>query len=358
LVEFIDLFSGIGGMRIGFEEAGCECVFSSEIDRHAQDTYETNFGERPIGDIRDITSDQIPPHDILIGGFPCQPFSIAGVSKLSSMGREHGLIEETRGTLFYEISRILEHHQPKAFLLENVKGLIWHGNPLHKVEGLGAKRIESLLEEFGSRRNAVNATEGELQRVHGIGEVLSKRIRNSRTFPIINQILESLGYNVTHKVISSANFVPQRRERVFIVGFLQDVKFGFPDPPDQKPVLADILEEDVDPKYTLNDHLWNYHQERKKMQKEKGNGFGYRMFAPNDTSGTLPARYYKDGADILLEQPGGNPRRLTPRECARLMGFPDDFVLNKSEVQAYKQLGNAVVPPLVSMIAKSMVKHL
>lgn len=304
-MDFIDLFAGIGGMRIGFERAGGKCVFSSEIDRHARDTYEENFTERPHGDIRLIEAEEIPPHDILLAGFPCQTFSIAGVSKLSSMGLAHGLIEDTRGTLFYEISRILEHHRPRAFLLENVKGLLWHD------EG--------------------------------------------RTFTKISEILQSLGYEISHKVISSVGYVPQRRERVFIVGFNDGTDFQFPSPPERETKLADILLAEVSPKYTLNDHLWNYHQERKRIQKAKGNGFGFRMFSPEDTSGTLSARYYKDGADILIEQEGMNPRRLTPRECARLMGFSDEFILNDSEVQSYKQLGNAVVPPVVELIAREMM---
>ena len=309
MTDFIDLFAGIGGMRLGFEGAGARCVFSSEIDKYAQDTYEENFGERPLGDIREIAAEELPPHDVLLAGFPCQTFSIAGVSKLSSMGREHGLIEETRGTLFYEICRILEHHRPRAFLLENVKGLLWHD------EG--------------------------------------------RTFRTIEESLEDLGYATSHRVISSVSFVPQRRERVFIVGFNDGTKFDFPVPEERRTRLSDILQEVVDQKYTLNDHLWNYHQERKRIQREKGNGFGYRMFSADKTSGTLSARYYKDGADILLEQGGRkNPRRLTPRECARLMGFPDDFVLNGSEVQAYKQLGNAVVPPVVEMIAERIDFHI
>ena len=345
-------------MRLGFNHPETSCVFSSEIDKHAQDTYQMNFGVRPQGDIRKIPAEKIPSHDILLGGFPCQTFSVAGVSKLSSMGREHGLIEQARGTLFYEIVRILKHHSPRAFLLENVKGLIWHGNPLQKVDGLGDKKIHDLLKKFGSRKKIVNAPREELKEVYGIGEILSRRIRNSQTFPKIIEILESLGYNVTHKVISSVNFVPQRRERVFIVGFLDDSVFKFPEAPENNSTLSDILEENVDSKYTLNDHLWNYHQERKRMQKIKGNGFGYRLFSREDTSGTLSARYYKDGADILLEQEDMNPRRLTPRECARLMGFPDDFILNSSEVQAYRQLGNAVVPPVVELIAGELIRHI
>ena len=358
MTDFIDLFAGIGGMRLGFEKEGGNCVFSSEIDTHAQDTYEENFSERPFGDIRGIDSESIPSHDILLAGFPCQPFSIAGVSKLGSMGRDHGLIEQTRGTLFYEISRILEHHKPRAFLLENVKGLLWHGMPLKKIDGMTDKKIDALMERFGTRSRIVNASDTQLQEVPGIGEALSRRIRDSRTFPRIRETLESLGYTVTFQVVSSVNFVPQRRERVFIAGFLNGESFEFPKPDNRITALKDILERDVDPKYTLNDHLWNYHKERKRMQKQKGNGFGYRIFSDEQTSGTLSARYYKDGADILLHQSGKNPRKLTPRECARLMGFPDDFKLNKSEVQAYKQLGNAVVPPVVEMIAKAMIMSL
>ena len=257
-----------------------------------------------------------------------------------------------------EISRILEHHKPRAFLLENVKGLLWHGMPLKKIDGMTDKKIDALMERFGTRTRIVNASDSQLQEVPGIGEALSRRIRDSRTFPKIREILESLGYTVTFQVVSSVNFVPQRRERVFIAGFLNGVSFEFPKPENRITALKDILEMDVDPKYTLNDHLWNYHKERKRMQKQKGNGFGYRIFSDEQTSGTLSARYYKDGADILLHQSGRNPRKLTPRECARLMGFPDDFKLNKSEVQAYKQLGNAVVPPVVEMIAKAMITSL
>ena len=304
MFRFVDLFAGIGGMRLGFDSLGGECVFSSEIDTHARETYQSNFNELPHGDIRKIAVEDIPEHDLLVGGFPCQPFSIAGVSKLSSMGRGHGFLEETKGTLFFEICRILEHHKPKVILLENVKGLTWHD------EG--------------------------------------------RTFAKITSTLESLGYTLSHKVINSKNFVPQRRERIFIVGFNDGTKFEFPELPDNLPVLKDILEKSVDGKYTINDHLWAYHQERKRKQKEKGNGFGFRMFNEDQSSGTLSARYYKDGADILIEQIGQNPRKLTPRECARLMGFPDDFKLNKSENQAYKQLGNAVVASLVSHLAKAI----
>jgi DNA (cytosine-5)-methyltransferase 1 len=306
LFKFIDLFAGIGGMRIGFDQLGGECVFSSEIDRHARVTYALNFNENPEGDIREIKAESIPSHDLLLAGFPCQPFSIAGVTKLSSMGLEHGFLDETKGTLFFEICRILEHHKPRAFLLENVKGLTWHDK--------------------------------------------------GRTFYTIKKTLEELGYTISWQVINSKNFVPQRRERIFIVGFNDGTEFQFPELPDDLPVLGDILEKKVDDKYTINDHLWNYHQERKRIQKEKGNGFGYRIFNRNQSSGTLPARYNKDGADILIKQRGKNPRKLTPRECARLMGFSETFVLNPSENQTYKQFGNSVVTSLVSHLAKSVIE--
>ncbi len=306
MFRFIDLFAGIGGMRIGFDLQGGKCVFSSELDIHARATYALNFNDTPEGDIREIEAENIPPHDLLLAGFPCQPFSIAGVSKLSSMGLEHGFLDETTGTLFFDICRILEHHKPRAFLLENVKGLTWHD------EG--------------------------------------------RTFDTITKTLKELGYTIKYQVINSKNFVPQRRERIFIVGFNDGTEFEFPELPDDLPVLGEILEKKVDQKYTINDHLWNYHQERKRKQKEKGNGFGYRIFERNQSSGTLPARYNKDGADILIKQRGKNPRKLTPRECARLMGFPETFILNPSENQMYKQFGNSVVASLVSHLSKSIVE--
>jgi DNA (cytosine-5)-methyltransferase 1 len=355
IFTFIDLFAGIGGMRLGFDECGGTCIFSSEMDPHARDTYEANFSETPEGDIRGIDAEMIPEHDILLAGFPCQPFSIAGVSKLSSMGEEHGFLNETKGTLFFDICRILEQHNPRAFLLENVKGLLWHGNPLEKINGVGPKRIKALLKHFGSRSSVRYASEEKLREVPGIGKILAKRIHESRTFVKIMKTLKGLGYTVKWKVINSKNFVPQRRERVFIVGFNDGTEFEFPDTPDDLPVLRDILEKKVDEKYTINDHLWNYHQKRKREQKEKGNGFGYHVFNHSQSSGTLPARYNKDGADILIEQEGKNPRKLTPRECARLMGFSEDFILNKSENQMYIQFGNSVVVPLVALIASAMV---
>ena len=224
------------------------------------------------------------------------------------MGLEHGFLNETKGTLFFEICRIIDFHKPSVVFLENVKGLKWHDK--------------------------------------------------GKTFRTILFTLEKLGYEVSWKVLNSKNFVPQRRERIFIVGFRGGHKFKFPQLPDNDFVLADILEEEVDKKYTINDHLWKYHQERKRKQREKGNGFGYRMFHSDQTSGTLPARYNKDGADILIYQESKNPRKLTPRECARLMGFSEDFILNKSENQSYRQFGNSVVVPLVTHVAKSIVSEM
>ena len=355
MFKFIDLFAGIGGLRLGFDELGGDCVFSSEIDPHARDTYQSNFNEVPHGDIRNVPAEDIPEHDLLLAGFPCQPFSIAGVSKLSSMGREHGFLDQAKGTLFFEVCRILEHHRPRVVLLENVKGLLWHGNKLEKIPGLGSIKIERLLRHFKSRRRIFFATEKELMEVRGIGRHLAKEIHENRTLVKIMRSLEELGYSVKWKIINSENYVPQRRERIFIVGINDGTEFEFPSPPEHLPVLADILERHVDEKYTINDHLWAYHQKRKTEQKQKGNGFGYRIFDKNQSAGTLSARYYKDGADLLLSQSGKNPRKLTPRECARLMGFPDSFKLNKSEIQSYKQLGNAVVASLTSHLAEQIV---
>lgn len=321
MYDFIDLFSGIGGMRKGLEEAALaadtrvSCVFSSEIDKHARETYLANFpeGPEPEGDIRGIAHDNIPPHDILLAGFPCQPFSIAGVSKLGSMGREHGFLDETRGTLFHEIVRILKHRKPQAFLLENVRGLEWHDD--------------------------------------------------GNTMDVILRSLRGLGYSVpTPKMYSSERFVPQKRERIFIVGFRDGTQFQFTDIPEKEenPVLRDILQSKPADKYTLRDNLWQYHQERKAHHKEKGNGFGYRSFGRGDVAGTLSARYGKDGADLLIRQRGKNPRMLTPLECARLMGFEGpkewrQFKIPVSNPQAYKQFGNAVVPQVVAHIAKDML---
>jgi DNA (cytosine-5)-methyltransferase 1 len=306
---FIDLFAGIGGLRMPFDKIGGECVFSSEIDKFACETYEANFGEKPSGDITQISEEDIPLHDLLVGGFPCQPFSIAGVSKYNSLGWDHGFKHDTKGTLFFDIVRILRHHKPRAFLLENVRNLKSHDR--------------------------------------------------GKTFTVIIETLEKLGYTVTTKVIDAKLVVPQHRERVFIVGMRDADEYEFPYIEGSERVLSDILlpAEEVDDKYTLSNHLWNYLQEYKEKHRRKGNGFGFGLVTPDSTTRTLSARYYKDGSEILIDQPGKNPRRLTPRECARLMGFSEEFEIPVSDTQAYKQFGNAVVSSLVDEFAPSICQH-
>jgi len=306
--KFIDLFAGIGGLRIGFDKLGNECVFSSEIDKFARQTYEANFGHTPEGDITKIEADEIPPHDILLGGFPCQPFSLAGVSKYNSLGWGHGFNHEVKGTLFFDVVRIIDFHKPKAFLLENVKNLKSHDK--------------------------------------------------GKTWKVIEKTLTELGYNIHTKIIDAKLVVPQHRERVFIVGFKDDVDFEFPEIEPLNKTLGDILEKSVLEKYTLSDHLWKYLQDYKEKHRKKGNGFGFGLVTPQDTTRTLSARYHKDGSEILLHQPGSNPRRLTPRECSRLMGFPKDFKIPVSDTQAYRQFGNAVVASLVAHIANSIIESL
>jgi DNA (cytosine-5)-methyltransferase 1 len=307
---FVDLFAGIGGMRLGFESHGnCRCVFSSEIDRFARETYRSNFGEEPSGDIVRIPSEDIPAHDILVAGFPCQPFSIAGVSKYESLGRGHGFRDRTKGTLFREIVRILESHRPTAFLLENVKNL----------------------------------------RSHDRG----------RTWQVIRGALEDTGYRVEAKIIDARRVVPQHRERIFIVGFRdRTLPFNWPEIPDRRPRLRQVLDAGVDPRYTLSSKLWDYLRDYARKHRERGNGFGYGLADPDGVTRTLSARYFKDGSEILIAQDGGNPRRLTPRECARLMGFPDTFRIPVSDTQAYKQFGNAVVVPVVGILAGAIIDAL
>lgn len=305
---FIDLFAGIGGMRLAFEEAGGRCVFTSEWNKFSQQTYQANFGELPEGDITKIPASDIPDHDILVGGFPCQPFSIAGVSKKNSLGHLHGFEDETQGTLFFDIARILKEKRPKAFLLENVKNLHSHDK--------------------------------------------------GKTFQIILKTLrDKLGYDVHYRVIDGKSSVPQHRERIFIVGFSEPMEFEFPEIPDKKLIVRDILEKNVDKKYTLTEGVWNALQRHAKNSKAKGNGFGYGMTNIDGIARTLSARYYKDGSEILIPMgEGKNPRRLTPRECARIMGFPESFKIVVSDTQAYRQFGNALVVPLVTQIAKQIVK--
>lgn len=331
--KFIDLFAGIGGLRVGFESIGGQCVFTSEWNKFSQQTYRENFDDTHEinGDITKIHEAEIPVHDVLLAGFPCQPFSIAGVSKKNSLGRAHGFADETQGTLFFDVVRILRHHQPKAFLLENVKNLLSHDK--------------------------------------------------GNTFRVIQHALDELGYDIDHKVIDARHWVPQHRERIFIVGFRRDVptRFSLDDvilPQGRKPVLKDILHPEdgtetpeepftldgkakVSPKYTLTPNLWRYLQDYAAKHKAAGNGFGFGINGPESVARTLSARYYKDGSEILIRQDGGIPRRLTPRECARLMGFDrkgsnNPWKIAVSDTQAYRQFGNAVAPPVAIAIAEAM----
>ncbi len=311
--KFIDLFAGIGGIRLAYQLEGGKCVFSSEYDKFAKQTYERNFGEVPFGDIKEINEYEIPDHDLLLAGFPCQPFSIAGVSKKNSLGREHGFLDETQGTLFFDIARILKAKKPKAFMLENVKNLKSHDK--------------------------------------------------GKTYRIIIRTLGELGYSVFDKILDGKYYVPQHRERIIIVGFRNDLfpnnqSFKFPDNPESKHMLKTILEPNVAEKYTLTDKLWNYLQMYAKKHKAKGNGFGYGLADLEGVSRTMSARYYKDGAEILIPQENKNPRRLTPRECARLQGFPKEFRIDVSDNQAYRQFGNSVVVPLMNAVAKELLKTL
>ncbi|MEK3883644.1 DNA (cytosine-5-)-methyltransferase [Paenibacillus sp. PL2-23] len=332
--RFIDLFAGIGGLRKAFESIGGKCVFTSEWDLACRKTYQTNYEcDHPVnGDIRDVDLNDMPQYDVLVAGFPCQPFSIAGVSKKNSLGRPHGFHDATQGTLFFDVAQMIEHHRPKAFLLENVKNLVSHDK--------------------------------------------------GNTFKVILRTLkEELGYHVDFRVIDAKYFVPQHRERIFIVGFRDDVGFAFNDMalPQSGPKLGSILhpengtevpeppyteepESRVAEKYTLSDRLWEYLQNYAEKHRAKGNGFGYGLFGPDDIARTLSARYYKDGSEILIRQEGKNPRRLTPRECARLMGFDkpgqQSFVIPVSDTQAYKQFGNSVAVPVVEKVAAHMLPYL
>lgn len=332
--RFIDLFAGIGGLRRGFDVLGGKCVFTCEWNAYAQKTYRANFqdGDDHIfhGDITTIAAQDVPQHDLLLAGFPCQPFSIAGVSKKNALGREHGFKCEAQGTLFFDVARMIEHHRPQAFLLENVKNLVNHDK--------------------------------------------------GKTFDVIHRTLtQELGYSVQWKVINAKAFVPQGRERIFIVGFREKNDFAFedivlPDPMNGPRLGAILHPEDgselpdghftsgematVSPKYTLTDHLWEYLQDYAEKHRMKGNGFGFGLNGPDDVARTLSARYYKDGSEILIRQKNRNPRRLTPRECARIMGFDkpgeSGFKIPVSDMQAYKQFGNAVVVPVVEAVARHM----
>ncbi len=316
--RFIDLFAGIGGLRMGFDHIGGRCVFTSEWDLKSNETYRANFPDNHEieGDVRPFAEDpeRIPPHDVLLAGFPCQPFSIAGVSKKNALGRPHGFMCDTQGTLFFDTAQIIAHHRPAVFVLENVKNLERHDK--------------------------------------------------GRTFTtIMHALREELGYHVQSRVISSQPWVPQKRQRIFIIGFRDPTEFRFDDlelpDPELGPKLGSILESEVDPKYTLTPHLWKYLQDYKKKHAAAGNGFGCSVFGPKDVARTLSARYYKDGSEILIAQKGTRPRRLTPRECARLMGFetpeqPFHIPASVSDTQAYRQFGNAVVPLVSKFIAQAL----
>lgn len=328
---FIDLFAGIGGIRLGFESIGGKCVFTSEWNRWSKETYQANFGtgELFVGDIVPYPAQEVPDHDVLLAGFPCQPFSIAGISKKNALGRPHGFECTTQGTLFFDVARIIEAKRPKAFMLENVKNLVSH-NKGHTFE------------------------------------------------VIINTLRDELGYQVFWKVIDGQAWVPQHRERIIIVGFREETDFSWDDLiiPDTKFVLSSILHPEdgteaaeppyttgtkgkVHRKYILTDHLWKYLQDYAAKHKAKGNGFGFGLVTKNDVSRTLSARYYKDGSEILISRGGKkNPRRLTPRECARLMGFDDSYKIVVSDTQAYQQFGNSVVVPVIKAVAKVMEPYI
>lgn len=331
---FIDLFAGIGGLRQGFENAGGKCLYTSEWNTFSKKTYLQNFGDHHpfTGDITAVDASSIPTHDILLAGFPCQPFSIAGVSKKNALGKPHGFACATQGTLFFDVARIIAECRPKAFLLENVKNLVSHNK--------------------------------------------------GHTFKVIYDVLKNeLGYDVHYRIIDARHFVPQHRERIYIAGFAKTCAFSFDEVkinnPD--PALSTILHRvdgseaylphdgeryfnhetrKIQKKYTLTQHLWSYLQNYANKHRLKGNGFGYGLVGPKDTARTLSARYYKDGSEILIAQEKGIPRRLTPRECARLMGFPDSFQIPVSDTQAYRQFGNSVVVPLIHSIAKAMIPYI
>jgi len=327
---FIDLFAGIGGIRLGFEAHGGHCVFTSEWNAFSQKTYLANFPQDTrhlfVGDITQIDENDVPNHDVLLAGFPCQPFSIAGVSKKNALGRPHGFECATQGTLFFDVARIIAAKQPKAFLLENVKNLLSHDK--------------------------------------------------GNTFKVILQTLrDELGYHVYYKVIDGQRFVPQHRERIILLGFRDKTEFSWNDLalPTQSPRLASILHPQdgsetaeepytigeqavINPKYTLTPKLWDYLQAYAAKHRAAGNGFGFGLVTGDSVARTLSARYYKDGSEILVSQgESKRPRRLTPRECARLMGFPDTFKIPVSDTQAYRQFGNSVVMPVIREVARIVV---
>ena len=333
--SFVDIFAGIGGMRLGFESVGGECLFTCEWNKYSQQTYRANFGDEEIaGDIRQVRPQDVPRHDVLLAGFPCQPFSIAGVSKKNALNAPHGFACEAQGTLFFDLAQLIGYHKPKAFLLENVKNLVSHDR--------------------------------------------------GRTFRTIRSILaDELGYHISYRVLDAKSWVPQHRERIFIAGFRDDNDFdldqmALPEPSDA-PVLRSILHPEdgsetaephftnghwgkVSDRYTLSEHLWDYLRRYAEKHRQQGNGFGFGLVGPDDTARTISARYYKDGSEVLVRQAEQCPRRLTPRECARLMGFDEPseshFRIPVSDTQAYRQFGNAVVVPVVRAVAAHMQPYL
>lgn len=314
---FIDLFAGMGGFRLAMQAQGGKCVFSSEWNAYSQKTYFSNFGDMPFGDItKEITKSYIPEQfDILCAGFPCQPFSIAGVSKKKSLGRETGFKDKTQGTLFFDVADIISRHRPKAFYLENVKNLTSHDK--------------------------------------------------GNTFRVIRETLEELNYSLHYQVMDGQTYVPQHRERIMIVGFDKEryhgeETFNFPEQHEATRSIKEILDPNIDPKYTLSDKLWAYLQNYAEKHRAKGNGFGFGLVDLDGITRTLSARYYKDGSEILIPQGDGkNPRRLSPRECARLMGYPDQYRIDRvSDVQAYRQCGNSVIVPLITAVSEQIIKTL
>ena len=331
--RFVDLFAGIGGIRLGFESTGGTCVFTSEWDKYAKVTYETNFPSDTnhsfAGDITKVHAQEVPDHDVLLAGFPCQPFSIAGVSKKNALGRAHGFSDATQGTLFFDVARIIREKRPRAFMLENVRNLLSHDR--------------------------------------------------GRTFEVIQNVLrDELGYRIEWRVMDASSWVPQARRRLIIVGFDGPTSFSFDDidVPLERPKMSSVLHPEdgseepeshytygplarVDDRYTLSAHLWKYLRDYKEKHNKAGNGFGFGLVGRDDVARTLSARYYKDGSEVLVSRgPRSRPRRLTPREASRLMGFPRCFVIPVSDTQAYKQFGNRVVTPMISAVAEAIAPHL
>jgi DNA (cytosine-5)-methyltransferase 1 len=302
--RFIDLFAGIGGIRLGFERAGMKCVYSNEYNLSAASTYKANFGEDiDMRDIREVDANEIPAHDVICAGFPCQPFSRAGVSARAGLNRAHGFDDEKQGNLFFEILRIVKHHRPSVVFLENVANFEKH--------------------DFGN------------------------------TLKVVRESLEELGYNFTYKVVDASLKVPQRRRRIYMIATL-DFDFEFEDLTPTNRLVKDILEKHPDPKYTISERLWVSHQARTERNRAKGNGFRHNIVNLDGIANTLTSRYGKDGRENLILQDGDFPRMLTPRECSRLMGFPETFILPETKTPAYRQMGNSVCVPIIEELAKQV----